>query len=65
MILSLLLCLCTGRKVEQTVDLVNGEEQPFQFSVIHSSLIGDDQQSSLSLHPMGGTVEPKHRLMTL
>lgn len=58
-------CACTGRRVEQTVDLVNGEEQPFHFFVMQSSLHSDDQQSTLILQPMTGTVAPKDRLITL
>ncbi|KAM7413943.1 hypothetical protein PAMA_018980 [Pampus argenteus] len=54
--------LLVGRKVEQTVDLVNGEEEPFHFSVLQSSLLCDDQQSSLILQPMTGTVASKDRL---
>lgn len=52
----------TGRKVEQTADLISGEEEPFYFSVIQSSLLCDDQQSRLSLKPMNGVVAPKDRL---
>ncbi|XP_053175951.1 hydrocephalus-inducing protein homolog [Scomber japonicus] len=54
--------LLVGRKVEQTVDLVNGEEEPFHFSVLQSSLLCEDQQSSLILQPMTGTVASKDRL---
>ncbi|XP_071313817.1 hydrocephalus-inducing protein homolog isoform X2 [Trachinotus anak] len=54
--------LLVGRKVQQTVDLVNGEEEPFHFSVLQSSLLCEDQQSSLILQPMSGTVSPKDRL---
>lgn len=58
-------CVCKGRTVEQAVSLVNGEEEPFHFSVMQSSLLCNDQQSSLILQPMTGTVAPKDRLMTL
>ncbi|XP_049928998.1 hydrocephalus-inducing protein homolog isoform X2 [Epinephelus moara] len=54
--------LLVGRKVEQTVDLVNGEQETFSFAVVQSSLLGDDQQSSLIVQPMTGTVAPKDRL---
>ncbi|XP_042266839.1 hydrocephalus-inducing protein homolog isoform X2 [Thunnus maccoyii] len=54
--------LLVGRKVEQTVDLVNAEEEPFHFSVLQSSLLCEDQQSSLVLQPMTGTVASKDRL---
>uniref|UniRef100_A0A8D0AXJ9 HYDIN axonemal central pair apparatus protein n=1 Tax=Sander lucioperca TaxID=283035 RepID=A0A8D0AXJ9_SANLU len=54
--------LLVGRKVGQMVDLVNGEEELFHFSVMQSSLLCDDQQSSLILQPMTGTVAPKDRL---
>ncbi|GAA6221266.1 hydrocephalus-inducing protein homolog [Lates japonicus] len=54
--------LLVGRKVEQTVDLVNGEEEPFHFSVLQSSLLCEDQQSSLTVQPMKGTVSSKDRL---
>uniref|UniRef100_A0A3Q3MLA1 HYDIN axonemal central pair apparatus protein n=1 Tax=Mastacembelus armatus TaxID=205130 RepID=A0A3Q3MLA1_9TELE len=53
--------LLVGRKVEQTVDLVNGESEAFQFSVLETSLLCEDQQSSLILQPMTGTVPPKDR----
>lgn len=59
------LCACTGHKVEQTVDLVNGESEPFHFSVLQSSLLCEDQQSSLILQPMTGNVAPNHRLVAL
>ncbi|XP_041651130.1 hydrocephalus-inducing protein homolog [Cheilinus undulatus] len=51
-----------GRKAEQAVHLVNGEEEPFHFSVVPSSLICDDQESTLILQPMSGTLAPKDRL---
>ncbi|XP_047451812.1 hydrocephalus-inducing protein homolog [Mugil cephalus] len=54
--------LLVGRKVEQTFDVVNGEEESFCFSVLQSSLLSEDQQSSLVLQPMTGTVAPKDRL---
>lgn len=59
------MCVCVGRKVEQTVDLVNGESEPFHFSVLQSSLLCEDQESSLILQPMAGNVAPKDRLMAL
>lgn len=58
-------CVCTGRKVEQTVNVVNGESEVFHFSVVQSSLLCEDQQSSLIVQPMTGNVAPKDRLMTL
>ncbi|XP_047205151.1 hydrocephalus-inducing protein homolog isoform X6 [Girardinichthys multiradiatus] len=57
--------LVVGHKVEQTVDLVNAEEEPFQFSVLQLSLLSEDQQSSLTLKPMNGTVMSKNRLPLL
>ncbi|CAB1432186.1 unnamed protein product [Pleuronectes platessa] len=54
--------LLVGHKVEQTVDLVNGEEEPFPFSVQQSSLLCEDQQSNIIVQPMSGTVAPKDRL---
>ncbi|XP_030281249.1 hydrocephalus-inducing protein homolog isoform X1 [Sparus aurata] len=54
--------LLVGRKVEKTVNVVNGEPEPFHFTVMQSSLLCDDQQSSLFLQPMSGTVAPKERL---
>ncbi|KAM3592002.1 uncharacterized protein V6R79_011190 [Siganus canaliculatus] len=53
--------LLVGRAVEQTVDLVNGEEEPFHFSIRQSSLLSDDQRSSLIVQPMTGFVAPRHR----
>ncbi|XP_029289106.1 hydrocephalus-inducing protein homolog [Cottoperca gobio] len=57
--------LLAGHKVEQTVYLVNGEEELFHFSVLQSSLLCDDQQSRLILQPMTGKVAPKDRLPLL
>ncbi|XP_038153742.1 hydrocephalus-inducing protein homolog [Cyprinodon tularosa] len=57
--------LVCGHEVEQTVYLVNAEEEPFHFSVLQSSLLSEDQQSSLSLKPMNGPVMPKNRLPLL
>ncbi|XP_034444093.1 hydrocephalus-inducing protein homolog [Hippoglossus hippoglossus] len=54
--------LLVGHKVEQTVDLVNGDEEPFHFSVQQSSLLCEDQQSNIIVQPMSGTVAPKDRL---
>ncbi|XP_068458365.1 hydrocephalus-inducing protein homolog isoform X2 [Clinocottus analis] len=54
--------LLIGRKVEQTVYLVNGEEKPYCFSVVQSSLLCDDQKSSLILQPMAGRLAPRDRL---
>lgn len=47
------------------MDLVNGEEEPLHFSAVQSSLLCDDQQSSLIVQPMTGTVASKDRLMTI
>lgn len=57
-------CVWAGHKVEQTVDLVNAEEEPFHFSVLPVSLVTEDHQASLSLKPMNGIVMPKNRLIT-
>ncbi|XP_027883649.1 hydrocephalus-inducing protein homolog isoform X2 [Xiphophorus couchianus] len=54
-----------GHQVEQTVDLVNAEEEPFHFSVLPVSLVTEDHQASLSLKPMNGIVMPKNRLPLL
>ncbi|KAK2918189.1 hydrocephalus-inducing protein homolog [Channa argus] len=54
--------LLVGRRVEQTVYLVNGELEPFRFSVLESSLLCEDQQSTLIVQPMTGNVAPKNRL---
>ncbi|XP_054633597.1 hydrocephalus-inducing protein homolog [Dunckerocampus dactyliophorus] len=51
-----------GNKVSQSVDLVNGEEEPFHFTVAQPSLLCDDQQSRLILQPSSGTVAAKDRL---
>ncbi|XP_061825847.2 hydrocephalus-inducing protein homolog [Nerophis lumbriciformis] len=51
-----------GNKVSQKVDLVNGEEEPFHFTVLQPSLLCDDQHSRLVLKPTNGTVAPKDRL---
>ncbi|XP_034542457.1 hydrocephalus-inducing protein homolog isoform X2 [Notolabrus celidotus] len=54
--------LLVGRKGEQTVNLVNGEEEPFHFSIVQSSLVCEDQESTLVLQPVTGTLAPKARL---
>uniref|UniRef100_A0A3P8U8F5 HYDIN axonemal central pair apparatus protein n=1 Tax=Amphiprion percula TaxID=161767 RepID=A0A3P8U8F5_AMPPE len=54
--------LHVGHKAEQSVDVVNGEEEPFNFTVLQSSLLCEDQQSNLSVQPMTGTVASKDRL---
>nr|XP_057932234.1 hydrocephalus-inducing protein homolog isoform X2 [Doryrhamphus excisus] len=51
-----------GDTVSQSVDLVNGEEEPFHFTVVQPSLLCDDQQSRLILQPSSGTVAAKDRL---
>ncbi|XP_024138466.1 hydrocephalus-inducing protein homolog isoform X3 [Oryzias melastigma] len=51
-----------GHKVENIVDLVNREEEAVHFSILQSSLLSEDQQSSLILQPMTGTVASKDRL---
>ncbi|XP_077566662.1 hydrocephalus-inducing protein homolog isoform X1 [Stigmatopora nigra] len=51
-----------GNKVSKTVDLVNGEDEPFHFTVLQPSLHCDDQESSLTFQPMSGTVAAKDRL---
>lgn len=58
-------CVRTGQRAEKVMDLVNGEEQPFGFFIVQSSLLCDDQQSSLTVHPMTGTLAPKDRSVTL
>ncbi|XP_025999986.1 hydrocephalus-inducing protein-like isoform X2 [Astatotilapia calliptera] len=57
--------LLLGQKVEQAVNFVSEEEEPFHFSVVPSSLFCEDQQSRLILEPMTGTVAPKNRLPLL
>ncbi|XP_039456431.1 hydrocephalus-inducing protein homolog [Oreochromis aureus] len=57
--------LLIGQKVEQAVNFVNEEDEPFQFSVVPSSLFCEDQQSRLILEPMTCTVAPKNRLPLL
>ncbi|XP_037834213.1 hydrocephalus-inducing protein homolog [Kryptolebias marmoratus] len=54
--------LVVGQRCEQTVDLVNAEEKEVHVSVLQSSLLSEDQQSSLVVQPMNGTVAPKNRL---
>lgn len=56
---------CSGHKVKQAVDLVNAEGEPMHFSVLQSSLLCKDQQSSLSLQPLTGTVGPQSRMPLL
>ncbi|XP_056138426.1 hydrocephalus-inducing protein homolog [Lampris incognitus] len=52
--------LLVGETEEQVVYLVNGEEQPYHFSVLQPSLQSEVQHDSLTLMPMSGTVAPKH-----
>ncbi|XP_008409888.1 hydrocephalus-inducing protein homolog isoform X2 [Poecilia reticulata] len=54
-----------GHMLEQTIDLVNAEEEPFDFSVLPVSLVTEDHQGRLSLKPMDGIVMPKNRLPLL
>ncbi|CAJ1057505.1 hydrocephalus-inducing protein homolog isoform X2 [Xyrichtys novacula] len=54
--------LLVGRKVEHIVYVINGEEEPFHYSILPSSLVCDDQESALVLQPMTGTIAPKDRL---
>ncbi|XP_069028847.1 hydrocephalus-inducing protein homolog [Embiotoca jacksoni] len=54
--------MLVGRETEQTVDLVNGEEESIHFSVLPSSLLCEDQRSVLGLRPATGTVAPRDRL---
>ncbi|XP_029009061.1 hydrocephalus-inducing protein homolog isoform X2 [Betta splendens] len=54
--------ILVGCRVEQTLDLVNGESEPVYFSVLQSSLLCEDQQSNIILQPMAGNVAPKDRL---
>ncbi|XP_072290521.1 hydrocephalus-inducing protein homolog [Eucyclogobius newberryi] len=53
--------LLVGNKAEQTVNLVNTEEEPFHFSVLQSSLLSEDQLSSLIIQPMSSSLGPKGR----
>ncbi|XP_035498051.2 hydrocephalus-inducing protein homolog isoform X1 [Scophthalmus maximus] len=54
--------LLVGLKAEHAVYLINGEEDPLYFTVLQSSLVCDDQESSLVLEPASGSVSPKDRL---
>lgn len=50
-----------GYKAQQLVDLVNCEEETYHFTVLQSSLLCDDQKSSLKLEPLSGVIQPKAR----
>ncbi|KAG7521590.1 hydrocephalus-inducing protein-like [Solea senegalensis] len=54
--------LIVGRQVEQSVLLVNVEEEPFAFSVLQSSLLCEALMSSLVVLPMSGIVAPQQKL---
>lgn len=43
------------------VDLVNCEEQTFPFAVVQSSLLCEDQTSSLKLEPPSALLPPQSR----
>lgn len=53
--------LCAGFEVHQTVFVVNGEDQPFQFMVQESSCHSEGYQDILVVEPMEGTVPPKDK----
>lgn len=50
-----------GFKAQQLVELVNGEEEAFHFSVLQPSLLCEDQRSSLRLEPLSGVIQPSAR----
>ncbi|XP_028313928.1 hydrocephalus-inducing protein homolog [Gouania willdenowi] len=54
--------LLLAHKVEQQIMVVNEEEESFSFSVVQSSLLSEDQESSLILQPMSGKIAPQERL---
>lgn len=52
---------CAGCRVQQLIDLVNCEEETFPFAVVQSSLLCEDQTSSLKLEPPSAVLPPKTR----
>lgn len=64
MIIYVCVCVLAGHSYEQRVDFVNAEEEEVHFSVLQMSLLSEDQQSSLVVQPMNGSVAPKNRLIT-
>ncbi|CAL8374755.1 unnamed protein product, partial [Arctogadus glacialis] len=54
--------ILVGRRVENTVHLVNFEECVLHFSVLQSSLNSEDHLHSLTVQPTTGTVGPGDRL---
>eukprot|EP00066_Takifugu_rubripes_P027985 XP_011617251.1 PREDICTED: hydrocephalus-inducing protein homolog [Takifugu rubripes] len=54
--------LPVGCRVQQLIDLVNCEEEAFPFAVLQSSLLCEDQTSSLKLEPPSAVLPPKTRL---
>lgn len=47
--------------MQQLIDLVNCEEEAFPFAVLQSSLLCEDQTSSLKLEPPSAVLPPKTR----
>ncbi|XP_051512768.1 hydrocephalus-inducing protein homolog [Myxocyprinus asiaticus] len=54
--------LLVGFEAHQTVFVVNGEDQPFHFTIQKTSCHSEGYQDSLVLEPMEGTVPPKNKI---
>nr|XP_055030475.1 hydrocephalus-inducing protein homolog [Misgurnus anguillicaudatus] len=54
--------LLVGFEAHHTVFLVNGEDQPFHFTVQKNSCLTEGFQNQLLLEPMEGTVPPKNKI---
>lgn len=55
----------TGHKAEETVYLINNEEQPFFFSFKKDSCNSAGYSNFLTVEPMYATIPPKSRFVYL
>ncbi|XP_035381538.1 hydrocephalus-inducing protein homolog [Electrophorus electricus] len=54
--------LLIGHKMHKTVYVVNGEDQPFHFTIEQFSRYSEAFRDSLLLEPMAGTVPPRDKI---
>ncbi|XP_072551301.1 hydrocephalus-inducing protein homolog [Salminus brasiliensis] len=54
--------LLIGQEICKTVNVVNGEDQPFSFSIEEVSRHSEALRDSLLLEPMEGTIPPKEKV---
>ena len=57
----ILLLFSTGNKGVQTLNLINDEDKPFQFSIDKESLYAPGRVAHLAVIPLSGTIEAKSK----